>query len=102
MGSASGSQIADVASEGSIRNHSTVVQQKTGRPVKHGASTKEPGGWLELHRGTILDCAFPPRIDYPGHLSTRQYARLADEWFSTVGLYKRSTALTPCDAGKPR
>ncbi|MBA4753982.1 MAG: tyrosine-type recombinase/integrase [Sphingobium sp.] len=29
------------------------------------------------------------RIDYLGHLSTRQYARLVDEWVSTIGLDKR-------------
>ena len=32
---------------------------------------------------------FPSRIDYLGHLSTRQYARLVDEWVSTIGLDKR-------------
>jgi type IV secretion system protein VirB10 len=37
----------------------------------------------------ILDFVFPSRIDYLGHLSTRQYARLVDEWVSTVGLDKR-------------
>lgn len=26
------------------------------------------------------------RVDYLGHLSTRQYARLLDEWVTTVGL----------------
>ena len=31
----------------------------------------------------------PSRIDYLGHLSTRQYARLVDEWVSTIGLDKR-------------
>lgn len=35
------------------------------------------------------DFIFPSRIDYTGHLSTRQYARLLDEWVSTVGLDKR-------------
>jgi len=29
---------------------------------------------------------FPSRIDYLGHLSTRQYARLVDERVSVVGL----------------
>ena len=29
------------------------------------------------------------RIDYMGHISTRQYARLLDEWVSTIGLDKR-------------
>ena len=29
---------------------------------------------------------FPSRIDYLGHLSTRQYARLVDEWVTAIGL----------------
>jgi len=28
----------------------------------------------------------PSRIDYLGHLSTRQYARLVDEWVTGIGL----------------
>jgi site-specific recombinase XerC len=28
-------------------------------------------------------------VDYLGHLSTRQYARLLDEWVTTVGLDRR-------------
>jgi integrase len=45
--------------------------------------------WLDRRGGTILDFVFPSRIDYLGHLSTRQYARLVDERVSTVGLNKR-------------
>lgn len=29
---------------------------------------------------------FPSRIDHARHLSTRQYARLVDEWVATIGL----------------
>ena len=28
----------------------------------------------------------PSRIDHAGHLSTRQYARLVDEWVTAIGL----------------
>lgn len=42
--------------------------------------------WLQRRGGTILDFVFPSRIDYMGHLSTRQYARLVDEWVTTIGL----------------
>jgi integrase len=45
--------------------------------------------WLDRRGGTIRDFVFPSRIDYLGHLSTRQYARLVDEWVSTIGLDKR-------------
>jgi integrase len=85
-------RIGDVVSGGSIRNRSTVIQQKTGRPVQFeimSEARKSLTAWLERRHGTIQDFVFPSRIDYLGHLSTRQYARLVDEWVSTVGLDKR-------------
>ncbi len=45
--------------------------------------------WLERRCGTIDNFLFPSRVDYLGHLSTRQYARLVDEWVSTIGLDQR-------------
>lgn len=45
--------------------------------------------WLEQRRGTTQDFLFSSRVDYLGHLSTRQYARLVDEWVSTVDLDHR-------------
>jgi integrase len=42
--------------------------------------------WLERRGGTISDFAFPSRVDPNRHLSTRQYARLVDEWVSAIGL----------------
>jgi len=85
-------KIGDVVSGGHIRNLSTVIQQKTGRPVQFEIMTearKSLEAWFARRGGTILDFAFPSRIDYLGHLSTRQYARLVDEWISIVGLDKR-------------
>ncbi len=32
------------------------------------------------------DYAFPSRVDHARHLSTRQYARLVDEWVEAIGL----------------
>jgi integrase len=39
-------------------------------------------------RGTLEDFTFPSRIDRSDHLSTRQYARLVDEWVTGNGLRK--------------
>ena len=33
------------------------------------------------------DFAFPSRIDHAAHISTRQYARLVDEWVVGIGLH---------------
>ena len=42
--------------------------------------------WLEPQGGALTDYAFPSRTDHSTHLSTRQYARLVDEWVSGIGL----------------
>lgn len=85
-------RIGDLMSAGSFRDRATIIQQKTGRPVQFEImpeARKSLTAWLERRGGTIRDFAFPSRIDYLGHLSTRQYARLVDEWVSTIGLDKR-------------
>lgn len=85
-------KIGDVVSGGDIRNLSTVIQQKTGRPVQFeimSEARKSLTAWLARRRGNIHDFLFPSRVDYLGHLSTRQYAQLVDEWVSTVGLDQR-------------
>ena len=66
-----------------------VIQQKTKRPVQF--ELLEPArasilAWLERRKGSLEHFAFPSRIDRSGHLSTRQYARLVDEWVSGIGL----------------
>lgn len=38
--------------------------------------------------GTVNDYVFPSRVDHNGHLSTRPYARLVDEWVTGVGLMR--------------
>jgi integrase len=85
-------KIGDIVSGGHIRSRSTVIQQKTGRPVQFEIMTeahKSLEVWLQRRGGRILDFVFPSRVDYLGHISTRQYARLLDEWVSTVGLDRR-------------
>lgn len=82
-------RIGDLVTGASIRNRATVIQQKTGRPVQFELMLEARGSllaWLERRGGSIADYAFPSRVDYMGHLSTRQYARLVDEWVTAVGL----------------
>ena len=82
-------KIGDVVTGGSIRNRATVIQQKTGRPVQFELMTAARGSllaWLERRGGSVADFVFPSRVDYLGHLCTRQYARLVDEWVTAIGL----------------
>jgi len=82
-------RVGDLVGHGSVRERATVTQQKTGRPVQFeimAEARRSLGAWLLRREGTLQDFAFPSRVDYTGHLSTRQYARLVDEWVSAIGL----------------
>jgi integrase len=82
-------RIGDLVSGGQVRTRAIVVQQKTGRPVQF--ELMEPArtsllAWLERRGGALDDYAFPSRNDHAKHISTRQYARLVDEWVAAIGL----------------
>ncbi|TIL65542.1 tyrosine-type recombinase/integrase [Mesorhizobium sp.] len=82
-------KIGTLVSGAEIRTRAMVVQQKTGRPVQFELMADARTSllaWLERRGGTVDDFAFPSRVDHAGHLSTRQYARLVDEWVSAIGL----------------
>jgi integrase len=82
-------KIGDLVSGTEIRTRAIVIQQKTGRPVQFELTADVRASllaWLECRGGTIDDYAFPSRVDRAGHLSTRQYARLVDEWVTAIGL----------------
>ncbi|MXO57995.1 tyrosine-type recombinase/integrase [Altererythrobacter salegens] len=82
-------RIGDLVASQEIRSRSTVIQQKTGRPVQFeltGDVRASLLAWLERRGGSTEDYAFPSRIDRTKHLSTRQYARLVDEWVTAIGL----------------
>ena len=72
-----------------IRTRAMVIQQKTGRPVQFEITADARGSlaaWLQRRRGTADDYVFPSRLDRSRPMSTRQYARLVDEWVTAIGL----------------
>lgn len=82
-------RIGDLVTGGVVRNRSIVIQQKTGTPVQF--ELLEPArtsllAWLERRGGALEDYAFPSRLDQADHISTRQFARLVDEWVTGAGL----------------
>jgi len=82
-------KISDLVSGGRVRSRAIIVQQKTSRPVQFELleSTRDSMlAWLERRGGTVDEFVFPSRIDHTAHISTRQYARLVDEWVSGIGL----------------
>ena len=84
-------KIGDIVNAGQIRTRAMVMQQKTTRPVQFEILPDARASllaWLERRGGSVDDYVFPSRVDRNGHLSTRQYARLVDEWVSGIGLMR--------------
>ena len=84
-------RIGDLISGGQVKQRAVVVQQKTGKPVQF--EIMEPArssllAWLNRRGGTSDDFVFPSRCNKSAHLSTRQYARMVDEWTIAAGLPK--------------
>lgn len=84
-------KIGDLVSGGQIRTRAIVMQQKTCRPAQFELLPDARSSllaWLGRQGSTVDDYVFPSRVDQNGHLSTRQYARLVDEWVTGVGLMR--------------
>ena len=82
-------KIGDLVLGGRVRSRATVVQQKTGRPVQFELLDPAQASllaWLECRGGAVGDYVFPSRVDHARHISTRQYARLVEEWVVGIGL----------------
>jgi integrase len=82
-------RVNDVCVGGQVRDRTTVIQKKTGRPVQFEipeqtrASIRE---WLPSVEFRIGQYLFPSRLREQPHLSTRQYARIVHSWVRSVGL----------------
>ncbi|KQT12606.1 integrase [Methylobacterium sp. Leaf399] len=82
-------RVADVHLGDGVRLRTTIVQQKTGRPVPFELTetTRETlAAWLKLRGLKSGDWLFPSRSRPGRHLTTRQYGRLVDEWVALIGL----------------
>lgn len=84
-----GLRVSDVAPGGVLRARSTVVQQKTGRPVPFEITETTRGAlkeWLTVRGRRDDDWLFPSRNRAGSHITTRQYARLVDKWVRLIDL----------------
>jgi site-specific recombinase XerC len=82
-------RIGDLVLGGEVRTRAIVVQVKTGNPVQFELMSDARASlmaWLQRRGGTADDYVFPSRLDHTEHLSSRQYARLVDEWVVGIGL----------------
>ena len=82
-------KVADIVTGGSVRERAIIVQKKTGRPVQFELTEQTRDAvhaWIEqraLDTGMHL---FPSRVHDRPHLSTRQYARIVNQWVTSIGL----------------
>lgn len=82
-------KIGDLVAGDEVRSRAMVIQQKTGRPVQFeltGDVRASLLAWLERRGGALDEHTFPSRVDRAKHMSTRQYARVVDEWVTAIGL----------------
>jgi integrase len=82
-------KVEDVAAGGEVKTRGIIVQKKTGRPVQFEITeqTRNAVGKL-IHRHYLRagDYLFPSRLAGSPHLSTRQYARIVQDWVRSIGL----------------
>jgi len=77
--------VQDVAHGGKAVSRTTVLQQKTGQPVKFELTdqTREAvEAWIAKAQLTPGQFLFPSRLARSPHVSTRQYARIVKSWFA--------------------
>jgi site-specific recombinase XerC len=82
-------QISDVCVNGQVRDRTTVIQKKTGRPVQFeitGQTRTSIHEWLVSIGRQTGSYLFPSRCCAQAHLSTRQYARIVHGWVASAGL----------------
>ena len=66
-----------------------MIQRKTDRPVQFELTEQTRTSlhaWLQKRGNCAVEYLFPSRRNHSGHISTRQYARLVDEWIGLIGL----------------
>jgi integrase len=82
-------KVSDLLSSSGVKRRVVIVQRKTGRPVQFEVTEqtrRSLAAWIEGKHLGFEDWLFPSRIKRGWHLSTRQYARLVDQWVALVGL----------------
>ena len=82
-------RVADIHLGDSVRLRTTIVQQKTGRPVPFELTEPTRDSltvWLQKRGLRAGDWLFPSRSHPGDHVRTRQYSRLVDTWVALAGL----------------
>ncbi len=82
-------KVADIAQMGEARSRASVIQRKTGAPVRFEitpATRETLNAWIRKAGLSDRGWLFPSRIRACPHLTTRQYQRLVKDWVASIGL----------------
>jgi len=82
-------QVRDIAHGGQVLQRAIVMQRKTHRPVQFEITeqTRETvAAWIARAQLKPEQFLFPSRIYASPHISARQYAKIVDQWVTSIGL----------------
>ncbi len=98
-------KITDLVVAGHVKSRATIVQKKTGTPVPFElteATRESVLAWAKQHMPKEGPWLFPSRSHAGRHMTTRQYARLVDQWIGLIGLNPQIMARTVSGARRLR
>jgi integrase len=81
-------RVRDVTQGGRLLARASIVQQKTGLPVRFEITEHTRtalAAWIAAAKLPATGYLFPSRQHDSPHLSTRQYARIVKRWISLIG-----------------
>ena len=82
-------KVVDVMASGQIEERASVLQSNTQIPVRFEISEGTRGSvekWMEDELMVGSNYLWPGRFQERLHISTRQYARIARDWVTSIGL----------------
>jgi integrase len=82
-------KVSDVAAGGDVRSRGAIIQKKTGRPVQFEfteSTRRSVSALLAKDKPRPDNYLFQSRLRGSPHLSTRQYARIVQDWVASTGL----------------
>ena len=82
-------RVSDVMHGQSVMPRASVVQQKTGQPVRFEITEQSRdmlSEWITMLDLKGDEYLFPSRVKASAHITTRQYARIVKSWIKMAGL----------------
>ena len=87
-------KVRDIVHGDQVAKRAMIMQQKTHQPVQFEITDQTRASvldWIKKAKLRSENFLFPSRIHASPHLSTRQYARIVDNWIIRIGLNTAGT-----------